>query len=42
MQEIHASHLENTLLSQVRVVKIGQEIDVWVLGRTRIRLRVSE
>lgn len=40
-QEIHASHVESTLLSQVRVTKIGQEIDVWVLGRTRVRLRVG-
>ncbi|KAF8971068.1 P-loop containing nucleoside triphosphate hydrolase protein [Flammula alnicola] len=39
--EIHASHVESTLLSQVRVAKIGQEIDVWVLGRTRVRLRVT-
>ncbi|KAG5341525.1 hypothetical protein C0989_009886 [Termitomyces sp. Mn162] len=38
--EIHASHVESTLLSQVRVVKVGQEIDVWVMGRTRVRLRV--
>jgi peroxin-1 len=41
LQEIHASHVESTLLSQVRVAKIGQEIDVWVLGRTRVRLRVG-
>jgi len=41
LQEIHASHVESTLLSQVRVAKIGQEIDFWVLGRTRIRLRVG-
>jgi len=27
-------------LSQVRVAKVGQEIDVWVLGRTRVRLLV--
>ncbi|KAF9528481.1 P-loop containing nucleoside triphosphate hydrolase protein [Crepidotus variabilis] len=39
--EIHASHVESTLLSQVRVAKIGQEIDVWVMGRTRVRLRVT-
>lgn len=39
--EIHASHVESTLLSQVRVAKLGQEIDVWVLGRTRVRLRVT-
>ncbi|TFK23693.1 peroxisome biogenesis factor 1 [Coprinopsis marcescibilis] len=39
--EIHASHVESTLLSQVRVAKIGQEIDVWVLGRTRVRLTVT-
>lgn len=41
-QEIHASHVESTLLSQVRVAKVGQEIDVWVLGRTRVRLKVGE
>ncbi|EAU91532.2 peroxisome biogenesis factor 1 [Coprinopsis cinerea okayama7 len=39
--EIHASHVESTLLSQVRVAKIGQEINVWVLGRTRVRLTVT-
>ncbi|CAL1715282.1 unnamed protein product [Somion occarium] len=38
--EIHASHVESTLLSQVRVAAIDQEIDVWVLGRTRVRLKV--
>ncbi|KAJ7125012.1 P-loop containing nucleoside triphosphate hydrolase protein [Mycena epipterygia] len=38
--DLHASHVETTLLSQVRVAKTGQEIDVWVLGRTRVRLRV--
>lgn len=41
-QEIHASHVESTLLSQVRVAKVGQEIDVWVLGRTRVRLLVGK
>ncbi|ETW75050.1 AAA family ATPase, CDC48 subfamily [Heterobasidion irregulare TC 32-1] len=38
--ELHADQVESTLLSQVRVASVGQEIDVWVLGRTRIRLRV--
>jgi peroxin-1 len=38
--EIHASHTESILLSQVRVAKIGQEIDVWILGKTRVRLRI--
>ncbi|KAI0363690.1 AAA-domain-containing protein [Pilatotrama ljubarskyi] len=38
--ELHASHVESTLLSQVRVAVVGQEIDVWVLGRTRVRLNV--
>ncbi|KZT66890.1 AAA-domain-containing protein [Daedalea quercina L-15889] len=38
--ELHASHVESTLLSQVRVAAVGQEIDIWVLGRTRVRLRV--
>jgi len=41
-QESHASHVESNLISQVRVANIGQEIDVWVLGRTRVRLRVGE
>ncbi|TRM69216.1 P-loop containing nucleoside triphosphate hydrolase protein [Schizophyllum amplum] len=39
--ELHAGHVEATLLSQVRVAKVGQEIDVWVLGRTRVRLLVG-
>ncbi|KAL1660364.1 P-loop containing nucleoside triphosphate hydrolase protein [Schizophyllum commune] len=39
--ELHAGHVESTLLSQVRVAKVGQEIDVWVLGRTRVRLLVG-
>jgi peroxin-1 len=39
-QELHAEHVESTLLSQVRVAPVNQEVDVWVLGRTRIRLRV--
>ncbi|EMD35794.1 hypothetical protein CERSUDRAFT_115742 [Gelatoporia subvermispora B] len=38
--EIHASHVESSLLSQVRVAAVGQEIDIWVLGRTRVRLQV--
>ena len=37
---MHADHVESTLLSQVRVAPPNQEVDVWVLGRTRIRLRV--
>lgn len=39
--EIHASHVESTLLSQVRVAMTGQEINVWVLGRTRVRLKIA-
>ncbi|PCH34751.1 AAA-domain-containing protein [Wolfiporia cocos MD-104 SS10] len=38
--ELHASHLENTLINQVRVAVVGQEVDVWVFGRTRVRLKV--
>ncbi|KAI0262607.1 AAA-domain-containing protein [Gloeopeniophorella convolvens] len=38
--ELHADHVESTLLSQVRVAVPDQEVDVWVHGRTRIRLRV--
>ncbi|KAG8958543.1 Peroxisome biosynthesis protein pex1 [Tulasnella sp. 419] len=38
--ELHAEYVEHNLLSQVRVACIGQEVDVWVLGRTRIRFRV--
>ncbi|KIY53996.1 AAA-domain-containing protein [Fistulina hepatica ATCC 64428] len=40
--ELHADHLESTFLSQVRVARAGQEIDVWVLGRTRVRLRIVD
>jgi hypothetical protein len=41
-QESHASHIESNMISQVRVANIGQEINVWVMGRTRVRLRVGE
>ena len=41
LQELHAEQVESSLLSQVRVASVGQEIDVWVLGRTSIRLRVG-
>ncbi|KZP15608.1 hypothetical protein FIBSPDRAFT_749817, partial [Athelia psychrophila] len=34
---VHACHIEDTFLGQVRVAKIGQEIDVGVLGPTRVR-----
>ncbi|KAG8864832.1 Peroxisome biosynthesis protein pex1 [Tulasnella sp. 330] len=39
--ELHAEYVESNLLSQVRVAAVGQEVDVWVLGRTRIRFRVG-
>ena len=42
LQELHATHVEGTFLSQVRVAFIGLEIDVWVLGRTRVRLKIGE
>ncbi|KAG6837810.1 hypothetical protein H0H93_016178 [Arthromyces matolae] len=29
-----------SLLDLVRVAKVGQEIDVWVMGRTRVRLKI--
>ncbi|KAL5524266.1 PEX1 [Sanghuangporus sanghuang] len=38
--ELHASYVEQNLLSQVRAASIGQEVDVWIFGRTRARLRV--
>ncbi|KAG8905544.1 Peroxisome biosynthesis protein pex1 [Tulasnella sp. 403] len=38
--ELHAEYVEHNLLSQVRVAAKGQEVDVWVLGRTRIRFRI--
>ncbi|KAF8588870.1 AAA-domain-containing protein [Ramaria rubella] len=38
--ELHAGYVEDNLLSQVRVACVGQEVDVWVLGRTRVRFRV--
>ncbi|KIO34783.1 hypothetical protein M407DRAFT_210235, partial [Tulasnella calospora MUT 4182] len=37
---LHAEYVEHNLLSQVRVAAKDQEVDVWVLGRTRIRFRV--
>ncbi|WVQ72931.1 hypothetical protein IAR50_002493 [Cryptococcus sp. DSM 104548] len=40
--EQHASFLENNLLSQLRAAVKGQEIDVWVMGRTKIRIRVDD
>lgn len=41
-QELHAEYVEDNLLSQVRAATVGQEVDVWVLGRTRVRFRVGE
>lgn len=41
-QELHAGYVEDNLLSQVRAASVGQEVDVWVLGRTRVRFRVGE
>ncbi|WVQ96774.1 hypothetical protein IAU59_003881 [Kwoniella sp. CBS 9459] len=40
--EQHASFLENHLLSQLRAAQKGQEIDVWVAGKTKIRIRVDD
>ncbi|WVQ65961.1 uncharacterized protein L199_004139 [Kwoniella botswanensis] len=40
--EQHASFLEDHLLSQLRAAQKGQEIDVWVMGKTKIRIRVDE
>lgn len=41
LQEQNASFLEENLLSQLRAARKGQEIDVWVRGRTKIRIRVG-
>lgn len=41
-QEQNANYLENNLLGQLRAAQKGQEIDVWVMGRTKIRIRVGE
>ncbi|EJC98437.1 AAA-domain-containing protein [Fomitiporia mediterranea MF3/22] len=38
--ELHAAYVEQNLLSQVRAASVGQEVDVWIFGRTRARLRV--
>ncbi|ORY27869.1 P-loop containing nucleoside triphosphate hydrolase protein [Naematelia encephala] len=40
--EQHANYLENNLLSQLRAAQKGQLLDVWVMGRTKIRIRVDE
>lgn len=42
LQELHAGYVEDNLLTQVRAACVDQEIDVWVLGRTRIRFRVGK
>jgi hypothetical protein len=41
-KEIHAGYVEDNMLAQVRTVCAGQEIDVWVLGRTRVRFRIGK
>lgn len=41
-QEQNANYLENNLLGQLRAAQKGQEINVWVMGRTKIRIRVGE
>ncbi|KAG8859203.1 Peroxisome biosynthesis protein pex1 [Serendipita sp. 411] len=38
--ELHAQYVEENLLSQVRVAADGQQINVWVMGKTLIRFRV--
>ncbi|WVO15893.1 hypothetical protein L204_103558 [Cryptococcus depauperatus] len=40
--EQHASFLENNLLSQLRAAQKGQEMHVWVMGTTKIRIRVDD
>ncbi|KAK4686120.1 peroxin-1, partial [Tremellales sp. Uapishka_1] len=39
--EQHADFLENNLLGQLRAAKKGQLLDVWVMGRTKIRIKVD-
>ncbi|WWC88849.1 uncharacterized protein L201_003764 [Kwoniella dendrophila CBS 6074] len=40
--EQHAEFLENHLLSQLRAAQKGQEIDVWVMGKTKIKVKVDD
>lgn len=40
--ELQAEYLEEQLLSQVRVVSVGQIMSVWIRGQTPISLRVGE
>ncbi|ORX40268.1 P-loop containing nucleoside triphosphate hydrolase protein [Kockovaella imperatae] len=40
--EEHASFLENHLLGQLRAARPKQEVNVWVLGNTKIRIRIDE
>ena len=37
-QNINASHVESTLLSQVRVAEVGQEIHAWVKEQSVYRI----
>jgi peroxin-1 len=41
-QERHTDYLENNLLSQLRAASKGQVVNVWVMGKTKIRLRVGK
>lgn len=42
LQEQHASFLENNLLGQLRAAQKGQELNVWVKGKTKLRIRVGQ
>jgi hypothetical protein len=42
LQELHTNYLENNLLSQMRAATAGTTVNVWVLGKTKIKLKIGE
>ncbi|KAJ9118613.1 hypothetical protein QFC22_003833 [Naganishia vaughanmartiniae] len=40
--ELHTNYLENNLLSQMRAATTGAVVNVWVLGKTKIKLKIDE
>lgn len=42
IQSMHADYLEQNLLLHVRVCSKGQVLEVWIKGKTRVKMRVGQ
>jgi hypothetical protein len=40
-QELHATHVEHSMLSQARVARVGQPLAIWVHGHNLVRLQIG-